>query len=71
MANKEKLIGRIRYAKNCMDFEECYIYEYKSENETEWTFESAYPIVDGTVHFSAITHIQKWQRMGINFRCLW
>jgi hypothetical protein len=67
MAKKAKLEGRIRYVKDYFGRGEHYVFENKWSDETEWGLEVATPIIDDMVHYTALTKIRQWQKLGIEF----
>ena len=78
MAKERKQIGRIRYVENWHDEGEHFVFEWKWDNEpeTEWSLESAFPLVDvrdgeyvygegDLIHYTALTKIRDWKKQGI------
>lgn len=70
MAKNRKMIGRIRYEKNWHNEGEHYVFEYKYEEEDDWSFECAAPIVSvgeykDMIHYTALTKIREWNNIGI------
>lgn len=63
----ERLQGRIRYVENFMDEGEFYVFEIKWTNEDSWGMETAYRLIDDRLSYEALTHIRKWQDLGIEF----
>ena len=68
---KEAKIGRIRYDENWHGEGEHYVFEWKwGEDDPEWKFQMAAPIISdrehsNMIHFTALTQIREWQRVGI------
>ncbi len=78
MAKERKMIGRISYVENWHDSGEHFVFEWKFEDEDEkqWSFECAFPLCeckDGKmqpgsgelVHYTALTKIREWAKIGI------
>lgn len=60
-----RMLGRIRYDEDWRDLGEHYVFEYKFEDEDDWSFECAAPIVNDMVHYTALTKIREWGKIGI------
>ena len=78
MAKKAKLEGRIRYVEDWHGEGEHYLFESKWTNEEDWGLESAFPLCsfeDGElvlgegdlVHYTALTKIRDWLKLGVDF----
>lgn len=68
MAKKVKVEGRIRYEADYMGRGEHYIFEFKKTTDKEWKMEKAFGLIQGElVHYTALTTLREWQRLGIEF----
>lgn len=67
MAKQKKMVGRIRYAENWHGEGEHFVFEWKwdDEDENQWTLTCAAPVVNDMVHYTALTQIREWQKIGI------
>lgn len=78
MAKQRKMIGRISYVENWHGEGEHYVFEWKFDDEdnNQWSFECAAPlcefkdgkVVTGSgemVHYTALTKIREWSKIGI------
>lgn len=66
--SKARLEGRIRYAEDWNGRGEHFVFETKWSNEKEWGLDTAYRLIDDNLHYTALTKIREWQRLGISFR---
>lgn len=76
MSKEKKMIGRISYVENWNNQGEYYVFEWKFEDEENWSFESAFPLCEwkdgktvlgsgNMIHYTALTKIREWMKLGI------
>lgn len=76
MAKERKMIGRISYVEDWNEHGEHYVFEWKFEDEESWSLECTFPLCewkDGKavcgsgdmIHYTALTKIREWMRIGI------
>lgn len=63
---KIKMAGRIRYVEDYMGYGEYFLFELKNGND-DWRLETAYHLVNDMIPYEALSHICKWQTLGITF----
>ena len=64
--DERHLEARIRYEENWRGQGEHYLLENRWSDE-EWGLEIACPLVEDRIHYTALTKIREWQRLGIPF----
>lgn len=65
----KKMQGRIRFEENWMnDGKGAYVFEFWSEVEKDWLFETAYIVVDGRVSENVFNHMYRWEQLGMNYK---
>ena len=74
MAREKKMIGRIRYCEDWHGEGEHYVFEWRYDDEVEWNFECAAKLFNfgeykDMVHYTALTKIREWNRIGIRDIC--
>lgn len=61
------LEARIRYVEDWNGDGEHYLFENRWTNENEWGLESAFPLKDDMIYYTALTKIREWKNLGIPF----
>lgn len=66
---KKEVQGRIRYVEDWNGNGEHFVFEVKraDEPETEWGLQSAYPLKDDMIHYTALTTIRHWIDCDVDF----
>lgn len=76
MAKERKMIGRITYVENWHGQGEHYVFEWRFEDDDEWNFECAAPLCEWKngeiitghgemIHYTALTKLREWAKIGI------
>ena len=68
MARKAKLQGRIRYVEDWNGRGEHYLFESKWSDENEWGLDTAFHLEDDMIHYTALTKVREWLRLGVDVR---
>ena len=61
------LEARIRYCENWNGKGEHYVVETKWTHEEEWGLDTAFPLRDDNIHYTALTKVRELMNMGIPF----
>ena len=74
MAKERKMVGRIRYCENWHDEGEHYVFEWRFDDEDAWCFECAAKLYSfgefkDMIHYTALTKIREWNKIGIRDIC--
>ena len=66
---KNQVEGRIYYEENWNGEGEFFIFEVKraDEPETEWGLQTAYPLKNDMIHYTALTTIRHWIDTEVDF----
>lgn len=64
---RQKLQGRIHYEEDWNGHGEHFVFETKWPDEKEWGLDTAFPIVNDNIHYTALTKVREWQKLGIEF----
>ena len=76
MSKKRKMVGRISYVENWHGEGEHFVFEYRWDDEDEWSFECVAPLCsweDGKLmtgkgdflSYTALTKLREWSKLGI------
>ncbi len=62
-----ELVCRIRYEEDFCGRGEYFVFETKWSDEDGWGLDTAFPIREGRIHYTALTKIRELQSLGVRF----
>ena len=75
MAKARVFQARMRYDENWHGQGEHYVFENKWSDEDEWGLDTAFPLVDDRIHYTALTKIRDLPKLaaaaGVKYELTW